>query len=117
MSASLINGERVVHYRHGKGIVERLIHGGIAEVRFGNTLVYVQQTSLKSLEQEEKKKHLESERRRKKNEKEKQAKLQQERADFKKLIFSHLAKFDFKQADATRYNPTLNNKRFNERAT
>ncbi len=53
MSNSIRIGIRVSHYKYGKGVVERLIPPGLAEVRFGKTVKYVIQTNLTSLDQKE----------------------------------------------------------------
>lgn len=53
MSNNFQIGDRVAHYKYGQGVVERLLAGGLAEIRFKSGLQYVQQTNLRSLDAEE----------------------------------------------------------------
>ncbi len=50
MTEAIKVGDRVLHYMHGSGVVERLLSQGLAEVRFGGTLAYVEQKNLQSLD-------------------------------------------------------------------
>lgn len=44
-------GERVYHYRHGKGIVTKLISHDLAEVQFDRSLEYLERKNLTSLDE------------------------------------------------------------------
>lgn len=46
-------GDRVIHYKHGRGVVERLVSQDLAEVRFDHSIEYVQQRNLESLDRAE----------------------------------------------------------------
>lgn len=43
-------GDRVTHFKHGRGVVQRLLFQDFAGVLFGQTLHYVQRKNLLSLD-------------------------------------------------------------------
>lgn len=55
MTSMIRVGERVKHYKHGRGIVEKLLSKGLADVRFGKSLQYVELKNLRSIDKTTKK--------------------------------------------------------------
>lgn len=68
MINQIIIGDRVQHYHYGKGVVVRLVAQGIAEVKFGNSIQYVQLGSLTSSDPKEREEKAKREKARKEKE-------------------------------------------------
>jgi DNA helicase IV len=87
-------GDRVTHYKYGQGVVERLVAGGLAEVRFKRRLEYVQQENLRSPDAEKRAARARREaqlteaanRRAKQEEKERQRKIELEQAEARREL-------------------------------
>ena len=52
MVNAILVGDQVIHYKHGKGVVKKLVSQGLAEVSFGKTSEYVELRNIRILDQE-----------------------------------------------------------------
>lgn len=91
-------GDRVAHYRYGKGVVERLVSQGLAEVRFGDTVQYVQQKNLQSLDQQERQEHAIRERARQEVARQENLERESKRRQIKSKVLAHLGNCDYESA-------------------
>lgn len=89
MTESVKIGDRVKHYRYGRGIVERLVSRGLAEVRFGKTLKYVEQNNLQSLDWPEREAQARKERERK-----------ERNRDLRNRVLSLLERYEYASANS-----------------
>jgi len=80
-------GDRVTHYKHGHGVVERLVFPGLAEVRFGSTLQYLEQRNLQSLDRVERKARAK-----------KDLELKAERSELRNRVLSLLNRYEYTDA-------------------
>jgi len=89
MTESVKIGDRVKHYRYGRGVVERLVSRGLAEVRFGRTLQYVEQNNLQSLDWPEREAQVRKERER-----------EERNRDLRNRVFSFLERHEYASANS-----------------
>ena len=100
MTEAIRVGDRVDHYRYGRGVVERLVSQGLAEVRFGPALEYVELKNLLSLDRLEREAREYEERKLVEAERKKHSVREAQMCALKNQVLTYIKRADYESAQS-----------------
>ncbi|MFO1389503.1 UvrD-helicase domain-containing protein [Cellvibrio sp.] len=98
MSSLLRVGDQVIHFKHGDGLIVRLLTEGIVEVQFGKSFKYVQESSLTSKNWLEREQRKNNERKQKESERQKKIAAEDKKRHQRNHVIALLERFSFSTA-------------------